>query len=142
MEIHRRKQRNRAQREIKDIKILVMDDASAAGCGVAWVLAHQGYDVQVARDWAEMEAVLAGFEPELVILDIRMAYVGGVHLCQMIRDRLEYGMTSVIVLAGSSGVDAIERAIAAGCDDYITKPVTDEKLLSVVETHLARGGAL
>ena len=134
--------RNSAQRGIENIKILVIDDTLSVSSGVAWVLIHQGYLVRVARNLREAETVLADFQPELIILDIRMAHAGGAHLCRMIRDRPEYGVAPVIMLAGPSDADAIKCAIAAGCDDYITRPVSDEKLLLVVETHLARGGVL
>jgi DNA-binding response OmpR family regulator len=124
------------------VKILVVDDSPTVGSTVEWALTHHGYRVQVARDALEALAALPDFAPDLIILDIRMPHLDGIQLCEMIRGKAEYDGVPIIMLSGLSGDDSIERAIDAGCDDYITKPVNDEKLLSVVEVHLERTGTL
>lgn len=123
-------------------KVLVIDENPTVGKTVEWALTHRGYSVQVVRDEPEALATLPNFIPELIILDVCALHLGGIRLCEMIRAKSDYDNVPIIMLAGLSDGDTIERAMAAGCDDYITKPVNDEKLLSVIEMHLARAGVL
>ncbi len=123
-------------------KILIVDDSPTVGSAVAWGLTHHGYQVRVVRDASEALAMLADFSPGLIILDVRMPSAWGIRLCGMIREQSDYHSVPVIMLSGPSDDGAIESAIAAGCDDHITKPVSDEKLRSVIEMHLARSGIL
>jgi DNA-binding response OmpR family regulator len=122
------------------MRILVVDDGPTVSSAVEWVLAHQGYRVQVARDALEALAMLPDFRPEVIILDLRMPDAESIRLCEMFRSKPGYETVPLIVVSGLPNDGAIERVVAAGCDDYIAKPVNNERLLSIVEGYLESGG--
>lgn len=119
-------------------KILVIDDSPTVSSTVGWLLSHHGYNVRVARDALEALSVLASFEPDLIVLDIRMPNVDGIQLCQMFREDDRYASIPIVALSALSTALDIQRALDAGCNDYIVKPLQDDKLIAVIEDQLAR----
>jgi DNA-binding response OmpR family regulator len=122
------------------MRILVVDDGPTVSSAVEWALTHQGYCVQVARDALEALAMLPDFRPEMIILDLRMPDTESIRLCETLRNKPGYETVPLIMVSGLSNDGAIERVVAAGCDDYIAKPVNNEKLLLIVERHLESTG--
>lgn len=117
-------------------KILIIDDSPTIGLTVAWALSSHGYQVEVAKDGLSALSALRRFDPDLVLLDIKLPNLNGFQLCEMLRRKCEYASMPIIMLSGLSSKTDIQRARKAGCDDYLVKPVSDEKLLMAVEQQL------
>ncbi|MBN1429422.1 MAG: response regulator [Anaerolineae bacterium] len=117
--------------------ILVIDDSPTVGNTVGWILTDYGYSVKVASDGLSALNALQTYKPDLILLDIKLPHVDGIELCKMIRDQTAYAATPIIMLSGISAQATIDRAQEAGANNYIVKPVRDEKLITVIQQELA-----
>jgi len=104
----------------------------------AWILTHHGYQVEVAKDGLSALSALHTFSPDLVLLDIRLPHLDGYRLCKMLRSKTEYKEIPIIMVSGVSSVEGIQRAVDAGANLYLPKPVNDEELLAAIKEQLAK----
>ncbi len=118
--------------------ILVVDDSPTVGSTVEWILRDHGYSVCVARDGLAALNALRTFNPDLLLLDIRLPNVNGVQLCKMLRSNIRYAELPIIMLSGLSDQGIIQQAFEAGADDYLVKPIDDQKLIHAVSKQLAK----
>jgi DNA-binding response OmpR family regulator len=121
-------------------KILVVDDSTTVGITVEWALRDRGHTIQVVSDGLSALNALKAFDPDLVLLDIRLPRVNGFELCALIRKHPCYESLPIIMLSGLSNTADIQCALNAGADDYLVKPIDDGALATVVERHLSRVG--
>jgi len=115
----------------QDFKILVADDSLLYRKLVEETLAHEQYAVCFAKNGREASDLLAEQRPALVITDWEMPDITGIELCGQIRsDQGSY--TYIILLTSNTDKDQIIRGLAAGADDYLTKPFHSGELLARV----------
>src|SRR5216684_3734198 len=115
----------------QDFKILVADDSPLYRKLVEETLGREQYVVCLAKNGREASDLLAEHHPALVITDWEMPDLTGIELCGQIRcDRSSY--TYIILLTGNSEKDQIIKGLAAGADDYLTKPFHPGELLARV----------
>src|SRR6266852_7896269 len=115
----------------QEFKILVADDSRLYRKLVEETLDQEQYAVCVAKDGREASDLLAGHRPALVITDWDMPDITGIELCGRIRsDQNSY--TYIILLTSNTHKDQIIRGLAAGADDYLTKPFHSGELLARV----------
>ena len=119
-------------------KILVIDDSPTIASTVQWVLRDYSHQVHVERDGLSALNALKEFEPDLILLDIRLPCVDGFQLCQLIRSDPQYDSVPIVILSGLSHADHIRRAREVGANDYITKPIRDDVLIHSITTQLER----
>ncbi len=118
-------------------RILVVDDSPTIGTTVAWALGDSNYAVEIVQDGLSVLNVMRSFKPDLVLLDIKLPHVDGFQLCEMLRTRLAYE-APIVMLSGLSSEKDIQRALDAGADDYLVKPVSDDKLLKTIARQLEK----
>ena len=118
--------------------ILVVDDSPTVASTVEWVLRNNGYKVRVERDGLSTFHALRNFNPDLILLDVRLPHVDGIQICNVIRKMPKYLDLPIVMISGLSDQNSIERAMAAGANDYIVKPIEDSTLLEVIHHHLSR----
>lgn len=101
--------------------ILIVDDDRVAGERVAGMLTALGHHPVVATDWT---SALDAFDArtDLVLLDMVMPKVDGLKLAALIRERSEI-YVPIVFLTGRSDDESKERALVAGGDDFLVKPV-------------------
>src|SRR6266571_8601949 len=115
----------------QEFKILVADDSPLYRKLVEETLAHEQYAVRFAKNGREARDLLAVHQPALVITDWEMPDITGIELCEHIRrDQASY--TYVILLTSKTDKDQIIKGLAAGADDYLTKPFHPGELLARV----------
>src|SRR6266849_3630629 len=115
----------------QEFKILVADDSRLYRKLVEETLAPEQYAVCVAKDGREASDLLAEHRPALVITDWDMPDITGIELCGRIRsDQGSY--TYIILLTSNAHKDQIISGLAAGADDYLTKPFHSGELLARV----------
>src|SRR5437016_6896163 len=115
----------------QEFKILVADDSPLYRKLVEETLAHEQYAVCFAKNGREASDLLAVHHPALVITDWEMPDITGIELCGHIRrDQASY--TYVILLTSNTEKDQIIKGLAAGADDYLTKPFHSGELLARV----------
>ena len=79
-------------------------------------------------------ALLAGSQPDLMILDINMPEVSGLDLLEFIRRRTEWKDLPVIMLSTEAADVTVDRAMQLGADGYVMKPVTIEELEKAMQS--------
>ncbi len=117
--------------------ILVVDDNAQNAKLLSFLLARNGYDVRVAADAAGALALLAGFRPRLILMDLQLPVVDGLELTRRLKADPATRDIVIIALTAYAMKGDEEKARAAGCDGYVTKPIDTRTLPGVVARHLA-----
>jgi two-component system NtrC family response regulator len=116
--------------------IVVVDDDSSVRRVLKMQLEEAGYDVALAADGEEAQAVIDERRPKLVITDLRMPCADGLDLLRHIREGLQE--TTVIIITAFASVDTAVDAMKAGAYDYISKPIDYEALVLAVHRAMER----
>lgn len=117
-------------------RVLVVDDNASNTKLLAFVLTRGGYDVRTADSAESGAAVVGQFHPQLILMDLQMPGVSGLDWTRQLKaDPSTRDIPVVAVTAYAMKGDA-ERARAAGCDGYLTKPIDTRTLLDDVAKHL------
>jgi two-component system cell cycle response regulator DivK len=120
--------------------VLIVDDNPVNLKLARVVLAAEGYDVRTAADADEAMAVLEEFRPRLILMDIQLPGMDGLELTRRLKsDPAKRGLVILAMTAYAMKGDE-EKAIAAGCDGYITKPIDTRTLPSLIATYLRPSG--
>ncbi len=119
-------------------KILVADDSPASRELVREALAARGYVVIEACDGRDALRKMEEAEPDLVLLDIQMPAPDGFALMSHIREDARLSKLRVVALTAFAMHGDREKALAAGFDGYITKPVDVVALRSQVKQLLSK----
>jgi adenylate cyclase len=117
-------------------RVLVVDDQPANVRLLEALLVPRGYNVATAFSGEEALALIAESEPDLVLLDIVMPGIDGYEVCRRIRERIETAYLPVVMVT-ASGDEQKVKALEAGADDFLTKPINRSELLARVAS-LAR----
>ena len=117
--------------------ILIVDDNPANLKLARVVLKRAGYEVRTAADAAEALAALEPFHPRLILMDLQMPGMDGLALTRRLKaDPSRAGIIVVALTAYAMRGDE-EKALAAGCDGYLAKPIDTRTLASVVADCIA-----
>jgi CheY-like chemotaxis protein len=100
-----------------------------------------GFTVLVATDGEQGVAMAAAEQPDLILMDLRLPVLDGWEATKRIKARAETRHIPIIGLSAHAMTGDRESALAAGCDDFDTKPVEMPRLLEKVRAMLANGGA-
>jgi len=115
------------------IPILVVDDNEVNAKLLGTTLTLEGHQVQVARDAEETMAVLAGFEPRLIFMDIQLPGIDGLELTRRLKADPHWSSVPVIAVTAYAREEDRERSLQAGCDGYLAKPIDTRALAGVVD---------
>jgi two-component system KDP operon response regulator KdpE len=116
-------------------RVLVVDDEPQITSVLQTSLAASGYDVQTADDGQSALHTFRRWRPQLIITDLSMPRMGGIALCQALR---ECSDVPIIVLSVKNQEVSKVQALEAGADDYLTKPFGMDELLARVKAALRR----
>lgn len=118
--------------------ILIVDDNQANMKLVSFLLNKRGYEVRSAAGAHEALELLENFRPQLILMDLQMPGVDGFELTRRLKaDPSKQGIVIVAVTAYAMLGDE-QRALAAGCDGYVTKPIDTRLLPGLVASYLAK----
>lgn len=118
------------------LNTLVVDDEWSFRRVLRTSLASSGFAIEEARSGEEAVAILAQSAFDLVLLDVNMPGIGGVEACREIRALMpKIGIVMVTVQDGES---EIVKALEAGADDYVTKPIRFRELVARLRAVLRR----
>ena len=126
-------------------RILLVEDTALNRQLVCLQLAGRGYSIDTAENGALGLEALAGQQYDLVLMDCMMPVMDGYQACQALRAReTASGAARLPVIALTAGVteDDRQRCVAAGMDDYLSKPFTAAQLRATVEHWLTRQAAM
>jgi two-component system KDP operon response regulator KdpE len=116
-------------------RILLVDDDFGITAALRQALASHSYEVMTASDGVEAVATFEREQPDLILLDLVMPRLGGLEVCQRVR---ELSATPIIVLSVQGGEADIVPALDQGADDYLVKPFRLAELLARVRAVLRR----
>ena len=118
--------------------ILAVDDSRTNLNVLAHRLGHLGYMVVLSDRGSEALDLISARGFDLVLLDMMMPEISGMHVLTEIRGSLDTADLPVIMITGRSDPGAAVEALAAGADDYVAKPYAFEVLAARIERTLAR----
>ena len=109
-------------------KVLICDDEPHILEAVAYVARKEGYVVLTAEDGEQALRLARAERPGLVLLDLNMPIKSGYQVCEEIKSDAVIRNTYVIMLTAKGQESDRARGMAAGADDYITKPFSPRRL--------------
>jgi putative two-component system response regulator len=110
-------------------RVLVVDDIAANRELLEGYLDDLGYDVREARDGVEALEAVDEQEPDLILLDIDMPRLDGITVCERLKAHPVRRLIPIVILTASNDRETKLRGIAAGADDYLSKPFDPKELL-------------
>ncbi len=117
-------------------RLLIVDD-NATNCELLEAyLADDGYEIAMAYDGQEALNAVDQREPDLILLDIMMPRMSGYEVCERLKSSEETRVIPVLIVTALHEMGDIEKAVAAGCDDFLTKPVNKIELRTRVRSLL------
>jgi len=102
-------------------------------------LERKGIEVIVAKDGAEGIETAEREHPDLILMDLSLPVIDGWEAARRLKEVAATRAIPIIALSAHAMAGDRERALAAGCDDYDTKPVDLKSLLAKIEALLERG---
>ena len=115
-------------------KILVVDDSKTALFIESTILRGGPYELVTAADGEEAVQKALAVRPDLVLMDVMMPKMDGFEACRALR-RLPETRDIPIVMVTTRGEESnMETGFAAGCTDYVTKPINASELLSKIRS--------
>jgi two-component system cell cycle response regulator len=114
------------------LRVLAVDDSPFSRKLLEHALRGQPYEVAFAKDGGEALASIAEFRPNILITDWMLPDLSGPELCRRIRSESSSGYTYVILLTSNVEKESVVEGLAAGADDYLTKPFHENELVARV----------
>jgi two-component system phosphate regulon response regulator PhoB len=117
-------------------RILLVDADQSLSTPLSYTLEVAGFDVRAAGTGAEALAVIEECVPDIVLLEIMLPDISGIHLCRKIRSGPAHPRPAVIIL--TSRVEEADRiaGFGAGADDFVTKPFSISELTLRIRARL------
>lgn len=110
------------------VPILIVDDNPSNTKLLAFLLQSKGYDVRTAANADEALTAIAAKHPRLILMDIQLPGMDGLTLTRQLKTDPATKDISIVAATAYAMKGDEQRAIAAGCDGYITKPIDTRKL--------------
>lgn len=119
-------------------KILLVEDNEMNRDMLSRRLQRKGYEVLIAIDGEQGIALARAERPDLILMDMSLPVLDGWEATRKIKADEAIRTVPVIALTAHAMAGDQERCVAAGCDDYDTKPVDLSRLLGKIESLLQR----
>jgi CheY-like chemotaxis protein len=117
-------------------RVLIADDNPTNVELIEAYLSERPCEVAVAVDGRDALDKVAEFQPDLILLDIMMPKLSGFEVCKAVKDDPATKGIMILMVTALNELGDIERAVNAGCDDFLSKPVNKLELLKRVENML------
>jgi CheY-like chemotaxis protein len=117
-------------------KILIADDNAPNVELLEAYLSGVECEIAIAVDGRDTLEKVEAFHPDLILLDIMMPKLSGFEVCKKLKDNPQTRSIMILMVTALSEGGDIERAVEAGTDDFLTKPVNKVELLTRVRNML------
>lgn len=118
-------------------RVLVVDDNATNLKLASEVLEMEGHVVTRARDAIEVLDALRTLRPDLILMDIGLPGMDGLELTRRLKARPELAGVPIVALSAFAMRGDEDKALDAGCDGYITKPIDTRTFPAVIRGYLA-----
>ncbi len=119
-------------------KILIVEDNELNRDMLSRRLVKRGYEIAIAVDGGEGLAKAGTEKPDLILLDMSLPVMDGWQVARALKASDTLKVIPVIALTSHAMAGDREQALAAGCDDYDTKPIELPRLLEKIELNLKK----
>ena len=102
--------------------ILLVDDEQKVLDLIAFRLQYLGYRVITARTGEDALSLVETQRPDLIILDVGMPGLDGLKVCSRLKKSQTFSAIPILMLTALSEIEDVNKAMAAGADDYVVKP--------------------
>ena len=119
-------------------RILAVDDSPTILEMIKAILIAGGYDVITASDGSEALDVARAEKPDLILLDVMLPKLDGYRVCRLLKFDQNYNDIPIIMLTAKTEEQAMATGIRTGANQYLTKPVEPERLLTAVADELSK----
>jgi CheY-like chemotaxis protein len=119
-------------------KILLVDDSSTVLLMERMILSKNEYEVVTARDGVEGIEKARNERPDLILMDVVMPRMDGFEAVRQLRQEETTREIPVIMVTTRGELTSVESGYAAGCSEYVTKPINGLELLAKVRSCLGQ----
>ena len=123
----------KAETAAKPPKILVVDDTPANVKLLADRLSVKGYEIATASNGEEALEQVRAWGPDLILLDVVMPGLNGYDVCRRIRENPAMAMLPIVMVTALDPEEERIKGLEAGADEFLTKPVDFDLLLSSID---------
>lgn len=121
-------------RNVKGVRILLVDDEPNIIQFLELGLSNEGFEVRTAHDGVTAVNIAHTYRPHIVVLDVMMPGMDGWEVCRLLRKELS--PISIIMLTAKDEVNDRVKGLTIGADDYVVKPFSFEELLARIGARL------
>ena len=109
-------------------KVLIAEDSGDVREMLQLLFETNGFDVIAASDGRNALRLALQSVPDLVLLDLQLPWIDGIAVARELRQNVRLKDTLIVIVSGHDPLDYRQKALAAGCDDYMQKPMDFERL--------------
>ena len=117
-------------------KILVVDDSRTALFMMTTILRKERYELVTACDGEQALEMAAAERPDLILMDVIMPRKTGFEACRELKRCEDTKSIPVILVTTRGEGENVEAGFQSGCNDYVTKPINAQELLTKVRDHM------
>jgi CheY-like chemotaxis protein len=117
-------------------KILVVDDSRTALFMMTTILRKERYELVTANDGEQALEMAVAEHPDLILMDVIMPRKTGFEACRELKGREDTKSIPVILVTTRGEGENVEAGFQSGCNDYVTKPINAQELLTKVRDHM------
>lgn len=117
---------------MEEIKILIVDDEPNIVLSLDYLVRKKGFTPFIARNGSEALAIAEKEKPNMVVLDIMMPDIDGYEVCKQIKANASLEHTKIIFLSAKSRQEDIDKGLAMGADQYVTKPFSTKQIMQEI----------
>ena len=117
-----------SETQATDLTILVVEDYEDTSLAMRLALEDQGYRILEASDGAAAVETAERERPDIILMDLNLPVMDGLEATKLIRTNPEMKETVVVAVTAHADPDHRTRALAAGCNAFVTKPIDFEWL--------------
>jgi len=121
---------------MKKTRILIVDDLAENRDILKGLLEAEGHDLETAQDGMEAVEHATANPPDLIVMDVTMPRLTGFEACRRLKADPRTELVPIVLVTGLLAREDRIQGIAAGCDDFLTKPVDSEQLIARTRTLL------
>lgn len=118
--------------------ILVIEDNEQNLYLVTFILEKNGYAVRAATDGRAGIDLAAELKPDLILLDIQLPVMDGYAVARNLRSNRQLSSIPIVAVTSHAMVGDRDKAMDAGCNGYIEKPINPDTFMAEVELHLRK----
>lgn len=119
-------------------KILYIEDNEQNMYLVTFILEKHGYEICAATDGQEGIDLAARIRPDLILLDIQLPRMDGYTVARQLRTNPDLAAIPIVAVTSYAMAGDRDKALAAGCNGYIEKPINPDTFVRQIEQHLPK----